>query len=64
MKRKLIILALLISSRSTYAAMPPSAVLCGSCHGPQGQGVEPLGPRLAGLSSDYYCSASEAFSNG
>ncbi|MCL1145498.1 c-type cytochrome [Shewanella marinintestina] len=64
MKRKLIILALLISSGSTYAAMPPSAVLCGSCHGPQGQGVEPLGPRLAGLSSDYIAQQVKLFQTG
>ncbi|QYJ75922.1 c-type cytochrome [Shewanella sp. FJAT-52076] len=38
---------------TTAPAMPPQAALCGSCHGPQGLGVEPLGPRLAGLSSEY-----------
>lgn len=41
------------TAMAAQPAMPPQAALCGSCHGPQGQGVEPLGPRLAGLSSQY-----------
>lgn len=53
MKHRFIFGALLILSTSSYAAIPTSAVSCGSCHGPQGQGLAELGPRLAGLSSDY-----------
>ncbi len=64
MKCKLIMFALLISSAPSYAAMPPSAALCGSCHGPQGQGIEPLGPRLAGLSSDYIAKQITLFQTG
>lgn len=48
--------ALLLMSMPIFAepmVMPPAAQLCGSCHGPTGQGVEPLGPRLAGLSAEY-----------
>ncbi|MGS0730837.1 c-type cytochrome, partial [Shewanella sp. 0m-11] len=56
--------SLLMLSSSTYAAMPPSAALCGSCHGPQGQGVEPLGPRLAGLSADYIVNQIVLFQSG
>ncbi|MCK8044950.1 c-type cytochrome [Shewanella sp. 1CM18E] len=44
--------------------MPPAAALCGSCHGPQGQGVEPLGPMLAGLSSDYIAKQITLFQTG
>ena len=33
--------------------MPASAQLCAGCHGQQGQGVDPIGPRLAGLSAEY-----------
>lgn len=64
MKRRFIMVALLTLSSSTYAAMPPQAALCGSCHGPQGQGVEPLGPRLAGLSSDYIVKQIKLFQTG
>ncbi|MCG9695583.1 c-type cytochrome [Shewanella sp. Isolate11] len=45
-------------------AMPPSAQLCGSCHGPTGQGVEPLGPRLAGLSAEYISQQIKLFQTG
>ncbi|MGI2260584.1 c-type cytochrome [Shewanella sp. GXUN23E] len=34
-------------------AMPPQAAVCTSCHGAQGQGIVPTGPRLAGLSASY-----------
>ena len=64
MKSGLIMASLLMLSSSTYAAMPPSAALCGSCHGPQGQGVEPLGPRLAGLSADYIVNQIVLFQSG
>ncbi|MCL1091726.1 c-type cytochrome [Shewanella profunda] len=37
----------------TAPSLPPSGQLCISCHGAQGQGMEPLGPRLAGLSTEY-----------
>ncbi|QSX29559.1 c-type cytochrome [Shewanella cyperi] len=45
-------------------AMPPQAALCGSCHGPQGQGVEPIAPRLAGLSSEYIQKQIKDFQTG
>lgn len=44
--------------------MPPAAQLCASCHGPTGQGVEPLGPRLAGLSADYIGQQLKLFQTG
>ena len=64
MKRGFIISALFMLSSASYAAMPPQAALCGSCHGPQGQGVEPLGPRLAGLPSDYIVKQIKLFQSG
>lgn len=64
MKRGLITAALFVVSASSYAAMPPSAALCGSCHGPQGQGIDPLGPRLAGLTSDYITKQIKLFQTG
>lgn len=59
--------ALLLLSMPLLAepmAMPPSAQLCGSCHGPTGQGVEPLGPRLAGLSTEYITQQIKLFQTG
>ncbi|PTA49171.1 cytochrome c4 [Shewanella morhuae] len=44
--------------------MPPSAQLCVSCHGAQGEGIEPLGPRLAGLSSEYISTQLHHFQQG
>lgn len=53
MQHGLIIGVLLMLGASSYGAMPPKAELCSSCHGPKGQGIESLGPKLAGLSSGY-----------
>jgi len=64
MKFKIITAALMLLSATAYAEMPASAALCTSCHGPQGQGVEPLGPRLAGLSSEYIVKQIELFQLG
>ena len=64
MKSRFIILALLMLSTPLFAAMPPQAALCGSCHGAQGQGVEPLGPRLAGLPSNYIVKQIKLFQSG
>ena len=44
--------------------IPPAAQLCASCHGPTGQGVEPLGPRLAGLSVEYIAQQIKLFQTG
>ncbi|WP_434086726.1 c-type cytochrome [Shewanella mesophila] len=49
---------------SESMVMPPAAQLCGSCHGPTGQGVEPLGPRLAGLSAEYISQQIKLFQTG
>lgn len=53
-----------VGATAQVLPMPPSAGLCGSCHGPQGQGVEPLGPRLAGLSSVYIAKQIQLFQTG
>jgi cytochrome c553 len=44
--------------------MPASAQLCAGCHGQQGQGIEPLGPRLAGLSAEYIEQQIKLFQTG
>ncbi|MBB1382354.1 c-type cytochrome [Shewanella sp. SR41-2] len=38
---------------SPQLPVPAAAQLCTSCHGAQGQGIDIIGPRLAGLSADY-----------
>jgi cytochrome c553 len=38
---------------SPQQAIPAVAQLCASCHGAQGQGIDIIGPRLAGLSAEY-----------
>ncbi|MCL1135986.1 c-type cytochrome [Shewanella hafniensis] len=45
-------------------AIPQAAQLCVSCHGVEGQGVEPLGPRLAGLSKQYISTQLQHFQAG
>lgn len=45
-------------------AIPQAAQLCVSCHGVEGQGIEPLGPRLAGLSKDYITTQLQHFQAG
>lgn len=65
MKRGLAMSALLILSTASYAATPPpQAALCSSCHGAEGQGVEPIGPRLAGLPSNYIVEQIKLFQTG
>lgn len=46
------------------ATMPPAATSCVACHGPSGQGVAGLGPRLAGLSAAYLSNQIERFRRG
>lgn len=41
------------SGKQSMNIIPPAAQLCVSCHGAEGEGIEPLGPRLAGLSKEY-----------
>lgn len=41
------------SGKQLMEIIPQPAQVCVSCHGIEGEGVEPLGPRLAGLSKDY-----------
>ncbi|MFC6632856.1 c-type cytochrome [Microbulbifer taiwanensis] len=40
-------------SNSFSSDMPPAAEVCAGCHGVYGQGLEKLGPRIAGLSATY-----------
>ncbi|MGL4666570.1 MAG: c-type cytochrome [Saezia sp.] len=46
------------------AVIPPAAQLCVSCHGIGGEGIEPLGPRLAGLSKEYLSTQLQHFQAG
>lgn len=41
------------SGKQLMEIIPQPAQVCVSCHGIEGEGVESLGPRLAGLSKDY-----------
>ncbi|WP_420136010.1 c-type cytochrome [Shewanella putrefaciens] len=45
-------------------AIPQPAQICVTCHGVEGQGIEPLGPRLAGLSKDYITTQLQHFQAG
>ncbi|MDX1282282.1 c-type cytochrome [Shewanella colwelliana] len=44
--------------------MPASAQLCVGCHGPTGGGIEPVGPRIAGLSAEYIAQQIALFQQG
>lgn len=45
--------ALTSVAMANTSVIPPAGQICVSCHGVEGEGVEPLGPRLAGLSKEY-----------
>lgn len=66
MYKMLIGVTVLFLSNQAIAAneMPPAAALCGSCHGPTGMGIEPIAPRIAGLSSDYIAKQIHLFQQG
>lgn len=75
MKIKTFVIGLTLCSGYTAASIAPSgkqlmeiipqpAQLCVSCHGVEGQGVEPLGPRLAGLSKQYISTQLQHFQAG
>jgi len=44
--------------------VPPAGQICVSCHGVEGEGIEPLGPRLAGLSKTYIATQLQLFQTG
>ncbi len=54
----------MISEAIANPELPQAAQLCVTCHGTQGEGIEPLGPRLAGLSKDYISSQLQHFQTG
>lgn len=66
MYRMLIGVTALFLSSQVMAAneMPPAAALCGSFHGPTGMGIEPIAPRIAGLSSEYIVKQIHLFQQG
>lgn len=52
------------SGKQSMDIIPPAAQLCVSCHGAEGEGIEPLGPRLAGLSKEYISTQLQHFQTG
>lgn len=52
------------SGKQSMDIIPPAAQLCVSCHGAEGEGIEPLGPRLAGLSKEYISIQLQHFQTG
>ncbi|MGI2126739.1 c-type cytochrome [Shewanella oncorhynchi] len=52
------------SDKQSMNVMPQAAQLCVSCHGAAGEGIEPLGPRLAGLSKEYISTQLQHFQAG
>ena len=46
------------------ATIPPAGQICVTCHGVEGEGIEPLGPRLAGLSKEYITTQLQHFQAG
>ncbi|MBS0042233.1 c-type cytochrome [Shewanella sp. M16] len=52
------------SDKQLMNVMPQAAQLCVSCHGAAGEGIEPLGPRLAGLSKEYISTQLQHFQAG
>ncbi|MDR6964184.1 c-type cytochrome [Shewanella putrefaciens] len=52
------------SGKQSMDIIPPAAQLCVSCHGAAGEGIEPLGPRLAGLSKEYISTQLQHFQAG
>lgn len=52
------------SDKKSMNVMPQAAQLCVSCHGAAGEGIEPLGPRLAGLSKEYISTQLQHFQAG
>ncbi|WP_413490068.1 c-type cytochrome [Shewanella baltica] len=52
------------SGKQLMEIIPQPAQLCVSCHGVEGEGVEPIGPRLAGLSKQYISTQLQHFQAG
>lgn len=52
------------SGKQLMEIIPQPAQLCVSCHGVEGEGVEPIGPRLAGLSKEYISTQLQHFQAG
>lgn len=52
------------SGKQLMEIIPQPAQLCVSCHGIEGEGVEPIGPRLAGLSKEYISTQLQHFQAG
>ncbi|MEI6860013.1 MAG: c-type cytochrome [Shewanella sp.] len=60
----LVLASIVTGVAAEVAPMPASAQLCASCHGQQGQGIDPVGPRLAGLSAKYIQQQIKFFQTG
>lgn len=53
-----------VVSLPVNASVPATVQVCVSCHGAQGQGLEGVGPKLAGLSSAYMAAQIKLFQSG
>ncbi|WKE64024.1 c-type cytochrome [Gallaecimonas kandeliae] len=56
------LLAALVAGQALAA--PAQLSLCASCHGSDGQGIDPAGPRLAGQSAQYLANQLHLFQAG
>ncbi|QFI39429.1 c-type cytochrome [Moritella marina ATCC 15381] len=56
--------ALLLVQAPAFAATPPPAMVCESCHGTAGLGTPNLSPMLAGMDKDYLVEQINHFKNG
>ena len=52
------------SGKQVLAIVPQPPQICVSCHGVAGEGIEPVGPRLAGLSHEYISQQIHHFLSG
>jgi cytochrome c553 len=59
-----VMIAKAAETSSPQQVIPAAAQLCTSCHGVQGQGIDIIGPRLAGLSAEYITNQLKLFHTG
>lgn len=52
------------SGKELLATIPPAVQVCVSCHGVSGEGMEGVGPKLAGLSNNYITAQIHLFQAG
>jgi cytochrome c553 len=60
----LMLLAMNVCAQGDPAAGKQKSAACAACHGPDGLGVQPIYPRLAGQFPDYLAQALHEYKNG